>query len=481
MRSSAILTARPRYGLMDLVALLVRELWVMIAVFLVVFAIGAAAAFLMPKSYTATASLVVSVGDEYVYRPITGQATPGAAPLVGEVAASEAAILNSDELKRRVVQEVGAATILGAEASDGAVSAETLAIRALGQNLGIGVSPLSGVIDLGYKSKNADRAARILNAVIDQYLVYRREVFRDVTTPALQDQLQSFEGELREADSAYEAFLRSNNIGDFATARTTLSATYQQVFGERLAVDAQLRAAEARLNSLRTQLGAIPAEIALQQQLNISAQDQILVLRTEREQLLARYLPDAQPVRDIDARIAQLQGFVATGTAVGPREVQTGPNPIYVSLETERAQVQAERDSLAARRAVLETQLDDLRNRQARLTDLESRNTTLTGDREVLTGNIREFTLRESQSRAASELARRGADNIRVVERASPPVRGKSLKMPLFVLAFLFAGFTALCVGLARIFLQRGFVTAGSVSRTLQMPILAVAPMKARA
>ena len=41
-----------------------------------------------------------------------------------------------------------------------------------------------------------------------------------------------------------------------------------------------------------------------------------------------------------------------------------------------------------------------------------------------------------------------------------------------------FAGFTALCVGLLRVFLQRGFVMPTTLSRTLQAPVLAVAPAK---
>jgi uncharacterized protein involved in exopolysaccharide biosynthesis len=73
-----------------------------------------------------------------------------------------------------------------------------------------------------------------------------------------------------------------------------------------------------------------------------------------------------------------------------------------------------------------------------------------------------------------------GADNVTVIERAQAPTRGKSLKVPLLIVVFLFAGFTALCVGLLRIFTRRSFVTAGSVGRTLEMPVLAVAPMKAR-
>ena len=183
-------------------------------------------------------------------------------------------------------------------------------------------------------------------------------------------------------------------------------------------------------------------------------------------------------MREIENQIAQLQAYVGTGTAVGAKEVRTGPNPIWTELETTRINAQAERDALAARLAVLDRQVTDLRQRQARLTELESRNATLSGNREVLSASIREFQLRETQSRADNELVKAGADNVTVIERAQPPSKGKSLKLPLLIGAFLFAGFTALCVGLLRVFLRRGFATASTASRTLQLPVLAVAPMK---
>lgn len=223
-------------------------------------------------------------------------------------------------------------------------------------------------------------------------------------------------------------------------------------------VQAQLNQASQRVTTLVAQQNRTPAEIALQQDLNISAQDQILQLRTQRESLLARYQPDAQPVREIESQIAQLQSYVGTGTAVGAKEVRTGPNPIWVELETTRINAQAERDALAARLAVLDRQVVDLRQRQARLTELESRNATLSGNREVLSASIREFQLRETQSRADNELVKAGADNVTVIERAQPPSRGKSMKGVLLIAAFLFAGFTALCVGLLRVFLRRALL-----------------------
>lgn len=477
-------TARPRYGPGDVIVLLWRELLLMVVVFVVVFVIGAMLALSLPKTYTAESSLFVRLGREYVYQPTVGDTGAGAVPQADEVVQSEAAILNSTELKRRVVEAIGPRTLVpeAAEATGAPerVAVEQAAVRALASGLKVGIAPASGIIQLSFEHRRPDVAARVLNAVIDEYLDYRREVFRDVTTPLLRGQLESFESDLDEADTAYEAFLRTNDIGDFDTAQLALSATYQSVFTERMTVDAQLNQANGRLATLRAQLAAIPPEIALQQDLNISAQDQILQLRTEREQLLARYQPDSQPVRDIEARIGQLQQYVATGTAVGAREMRVGPNPMWMELESQRIQVQAERDSLISRRATLAGQLAELSARQARLNDLESRNATLAGRREVLTTSIREFTTREAQSRAAGELAQNGADNITVIERATTPSRGASLKAPALVLAFLFAGFTALCVGLLRVFTRRGFTTPGSAARTLELPVLAVAPMKAR-
>jgi uncharacterized protein involved in exopolysaccharide biosynthesis len=480
MRLASRAAARPRYGVLDVVALLFRELWVMVLVFAVLFVLGAGAVLTLKKTYTAGASLFVGVGQEYVYQPRVGVSDRGSPPTAAEVAQSEGAILNSMEVKRRVVRAMGVESFQDGKPSKvSPAKQEENAVRAVASGLEVVVTPLSPVIGLRYESDDPALSARVLNTVIEQYLTYRREVFQDRATPAIQTQRRAFEDELSTADQAYEEFLRTNNIGDFATAKATLAAAYQSIFTERMAVQAQLNQAAQRLATLAGQQSRTPVEIALQQDLNISAQDQILQLRTQREDLLSRYQPDAQPVREIEARIAQMQAYVGTGTAVGAKEVRTGPNPVWVELETTRINAQAERDALAARLAVLDRQVVDLRTRQARLTELESRNATLAGNREVLTASIREFQQRETQSRADNELVKAGADNVTVIERAQPPSKGKSLKAPLMIAAFLFAGFTALCVGLLRVFLRRGFSLPSTASRTLQMPVLAVAPMKA--
>ncbi|MGI4816966.1 MAG: GumC family protein [Janthinobacterium lividum] len=469
---------RPRYGVLDVVALLLREWMVMGAVFLAICAIGLGATFLLKKTYTAAASLFVGVGQEYVYQARVGTPQPSIPPSAAEVAQSEAAILNSLEVKQRVVRAMGIESFQDKPVTNPTAEDEAKAVKAMTSALSVDITPLSPVIALSYKSDDPRRSAQVLNTVIDQYLTYRREVFQDRATPAIRSRREAFEDELETADRAYEEFLRSHQIGDFATARATLAASYQTIFTERLSVQAQLNQTAQRLTTLSNQLSNMDREIPLQQDLNVSAQDQILQLRTQREQLLSRYQADAAPVQEIEAQIRRLQTYVDTGTAVGAKEVRVGPNPVWVQLEAQRATTAAERDSLGARLAVLDRQLAEINQRQARLNDLESRNATLSGNREVLSQSVREFQLREAQSRADNELVTAGADNVTVIERAQPPAEGKSLKLPLLALVILFAGFTALSVGLLRVFLRRGVWTPASAERTFGIPVLAVAPAK---
>ena len=479
MRSPPQVAAQPRYGVTDVTVLLFRELKIMIPVFLIIALIGGVVVLGTKKTYTASASLFAGVGQEYVYQARVGSQERATPPGAGEVAQAEAAIMGSEEVQRRVVQAMGVESFQGNKPSTKTPKQqEDAAVRAIKRGLKISAAPLSPVVNVSFKSSNAQHSAQVLNAVVDQYLVYRREVFQGRGSNALQTQRQKFEAELADADQAYEAFLTTNNLGDFATAKAAVANSYQAVFAEQLSLQAQLNQASQRVATLQAQLNATPAEISLYQDLNISAQDQILQLRTQRENLLTRYQPDAAPVRELDIQIERLQAYVSSGTAVGPKEVRTGPSPIWTELETQRINAQAERDSLSARLAVVSGQVDDLRERQARLTELESRNSTLAGNREVLSTFIREFQQRENLARADNELVKAGADNVQVIERARPPSKGKSLKFPLLIGVLAMAAMSALSIGLLRIFLRRGFVIPSTASRTLQLPVLAVAPLK---
>jgi uncharacterized protein involved in exopolysaccharide biosynthesis len=154
-------------------------------------------------------------------------------------------------------------------------------------------------------------------------------------------------------------------------------------------------------------------------------------------------------------------------------------NPVYQTVQTERIQLTAEVQALRTSLAELERQLGQITDRRIKFAELEPVYQELSLDRDVLQANVRDFTVREQQSRAAQEIAAFSNDSVRIVERALPPTRGSSLKAPVAMVAFVFALFSALCAGLLRAFLRPGLPTPRTAARTLDLPILGVAAVKA--
>ena len=59
-------SSRPRHGWDDLVTLMWRQRLMIVVIFAVLFALGALAALMLPKTYTAYSSLLVQMTQEYV-------------------------------------------------------------------------------------------------------------------------------------------------------------------------------------------------------------------------------------------------------------------------------------------------------------------------------------------------------------------------------------------------------------------------------
>src|ERR1700761_5904096 len=88
-RRQAELRPKPRYAPDDIIALLWRERFLMLGVFLVVLALGLAVSFSLKTLYAAQSSLLVRLSQEYVYEPNAGDAARGAVPEPDQVLQSE--------------------------------------------------------------------------------------------------------------------------------------------------------------------------------------------------------------------------------------------------------------------------------------------------------------------------------------------------------------------------------------------------------
>jgi len=474
---------RPPFELSDLVANLWRQRFVMLGVFLVVVALGFAFAMTLKKTYSARSSLLVQLGQEYVYNPRVGDAARGAAPTNDQVIQSEVEILSASALKERVIRRIGLVRMFPGAAKTYAKASpekrreiEGEAIRGMETKLKIGTAPDNAIVRLTYDAPDAHLAAEVLNTLVDEYLVFRRSVLADRDVSAISKQRAAFEARLAKADAAYKDFLETNGIGDFDNEKASLGQLYSSLLTERYALQAQLSEVQGRLGVTARNVASSAPEIGLFRDIDVTAANKLQQLRIDRQDLLSRYQPDAQPVRDIDQKIAALQALSAPNPDAGAKRV--GVNPVYQTLETERNQLQAQAASLRSRQTAVAGGLQQVADRRRRLTELEPRFQELARERDVLSANVRAFIVREQEGQAAQAVAQTAEDNVRIVERAYPPVRGSSLKKLVLAAAVLFGGFAALCVGLLRALLSRGFATAAAVERAADLPVLMRAPLK---
>ncbi len=470
----------------DILALLSREIWLMAAVFAVIFAVGLSVALSMPSTYTASASLLMQVNKDYVYNPLAGDAARGAIATIDQVVQSEVEILNSTELKKRVIARVGLKRVLpnapklwNPQTDAQRLASETAAIKVLQTGFGAGTAPDNNVVKLEFKHSDPMAAALILNAIVDEYQKYRLEVYPDTIGPALQRQKASFDGRLADVDRDYQAFLVQSGVGDFTAAKANYSKILDQATMDLYTAQSQMATDRARLAEVSANLTRLNPEMSLERNLDLSVPTRILALQQQRQEMLARYLPGSAPIKDIDGQIASLQAMMNSGAGVGEKDHKMGSNPVYQDLLKQRLDLEADMASLTGREAQLQAQMDQVTRKMQELTGIEARYNNLSAERDALQTNIRTFTQRIQENDAQRDMTKGADEAVRVVEKATMPDKPKSLKKIIAILAFLFAGVTALGAGLLRVFTRKGFINAAMAGKALDLPVLAQASNKA--
>lgn len=464
---------RPRLSGLDLVVHLWRAKWLMAAVFVPIFLLGLLAAMALPRTYTATSRLMVSLGDEYMYRPAVGRGDTAApvSPEIESLVQSELELLRSPVVAQAALGKVTLARAYPNIAKNCKPEAcDRLGVQAVTESLTAGGTPKNLVIFAHFEHKSAAMSAEMLNALVDAYLTYRADIFTDNRTASFREQRERFEKDLSAADKQIREYLLANNLTDLAAERDTLRQLYQSASSELLQTQSSLRQSEAQLANYRRQIETIAPEQDLY--VEDSSQQSLLSLKLEREEKLARYRSDSRVIQELDKRIEQAEAYLESRAGPGG-VVRRGPNPLYQQIQASIATLQSEVQALRGQEKELKSQIEAFEVRQRRLVQLAPNLAELERSRAVAEQSVRAFAEREVEERARTELTQRSVNNIRLLEKATPPIKGSSLKLPVAVLALLFAGFTALVAGLIRAMTRSGFATPGSVERTLGLPVLA--------
>ena len=470
---------RPQPSLGDWMKMLLKEVWLMLAIFSIIAILGIAFAMTMQKKYTAEARLSVLVGDEYIYMSNAGaNATgEGATPKQEQIVQSEIEVLTSAPVATRTVQAIGLDKLFPPKADDKSEKALNpeakfnTGVEKLRREFGASSTPNTTVIHLYMNNKDPQMAALSLNKMIDEYLVYRRQVLFENRTPGFQEQKDEFSRQLEVVNGQISAFLKANGVSDYEAERTALQTLLANTRQELLSTTTKLYESEGRYSSTSSTYSQIPSEVRLSFETDNSKKR--LELQQQLSDLLTRYTDNAQPVIEMKKRIAALDGVINSDDGRRAGVIRTGPNPVKDSLATDKARNQAEVQAMRERRDILAQQVAQLEARAMALAAVKPQYEDLLRRKAVLEDQVKQFSNREATARAQIELAQTSSDNIRIIERAVVPTKGRSMKKVALIGSVLFAAFTALLAGILRALLRNNAPAPRAVVRNLGLPVLA--------
>ena len=251
-----------------------------IAVFVLCVGVAAAVSFLLPEKYASTASMLVKVGRELVYRPDIGSA---GAPLPNidkdQVIASNIAIMQSDSIRSEVIKRVGLERLYPeiAGIESGSVIKQWLkfaitelkgmlglpeerpmrqAARRFDHDLSIDLVKKTNIINVSFMHPDPVIAAEVANTVVE---LFQQQVGQIYDNPNLQfeeDQVSAMRGALGKAEDKLNAYRRNHNVYN-------LDDQMQLLLKQKVDIDSKLKDSSAQIVQLQGLTAAIAAQTAV--------------------------------------------------------------------------------------------------------------------------------------------------------------------------------------------------------------------------
>ncbi len=472
-------------GISSLLAVLKRRALPALVTFTAV--IGGAVAYLTvtPRLYQASARLIqddrrVSVSE--LGRDLTqvSSGTPGGpSPL-----ANQAELVKSQGVLERAI-----ALASFKSTNSGSPTSKITSVE-LNKGLGVKIVPATNILELSYKSKDPELAAKLLNAVsqamieentktisseatkVREFLenseipnarkrvatAERKESqyrytsgiisFEEQTKSAveslatLEDQERSLTAQLQEAKGR-DASLRQ------ITDAKSLDKAYASVRGGQ---DEQLKTLRAKLTELNTKL--IEARLRLTEN-----HPSVIALVGERDQVNKLYTEQL-------TRVSPANSSVATNSVAGD-QISQDLTSKFLANETERSAIENKLKTVKAQRTQLQISLTKLPIQQQPLIALTREREDATASLKSLQSKLEEARITEAQK----------VSNLRLIEAAKPPTIATSPKRSaVLALAVVFGTVLGTGVMLLLEVLDNTLKDASEAEELLSLPLLGVLP-----
>ncbi|MCX5520261.1 Wzz/FepE/Etk N-terminal domain-containing protein [Kaistia defluvii] len=440
--------------------------------------------FVTPR-YTAETKILIESGESEITRAGAG-ADEVRALLDSEGVASQVQLIGSRDLATTVVDSLGLASLkefnkprflpsfdqmlvrmgLGRPVAEGPL--EERVLQRFADKLDVFSIDKTRVITVGFSSTDPQLAARVANAVADEYLALEREARRSTNADAtrwLESQIADLRTKVTTAEGKVEAFRTEHGLFSGGQNNTSLAQQKLNDLNAELArLVAARSAAEAKAATVRKSLssGTTPdVPDVRDSQLIQRLREQQVALRAQIAQMSATLLPAHPRLRELNAQLADLDAQVR-------REVTR----ILQSLEGEAATARAReadigQDLTRAKAATGQTNNDEV--------ELRALEREATAQRDLLESYLKRY--REASSRQDGNYLPADA---RIISRAAVPLEPAfPKKLPITAAATI----ALLLLAIAIILIRE--LTSGRALRRISVeppppPALAADPVEDR-
>lgn len=398
-----------------------------------------------------------------------------------EILYSDAAILNSPELLRSVVDNIGLANLYPRIASSTATDAakQSRAVKAFASNLAVDVGARSDVVNISFLHPNPVLARDAVRELLRRFYQQEADVYANPQLAFAQSEAQKAMASLTQAQNELAAFKSKYNIAN-------LSEQVSQLLAQRTDVESRWRMAQAALLQAQQQQDALTKLLTLlpttlnsspasrEYRAADSAEARLNQLKAERTRLARTYRSGSVVLRELDAQIRSLSRALKPRTGRFRRRTADRSNEVTRSIRTDLLRATAEATSATQPVQVLETQLGQINGQLKSLEWAKNQYDNLTQAVQIHSETYRSLALRYETARVeASRNAQRISAAVLISSPAIPTEPARPRKQLVALGALLAALIIASGTVLATEAFDDRFQTPADVTRVLRLPVLA--------
>jgi uncharacterized protein involved in exopolysaccharide biosynthesis len=401
-------------------------------------ALSGTVALIMPPQYKAESVLMVRLGPEYL---INGDpASTAMFPERMEIVASEAAMMQTPQLAREVIESVGLARIypslaagIDASDADSAKDAMERAVLRFGKSLTVLPVKETTLFDVTFKNRDPDVAAQVLQATVDGYLRNRRRHFEYGAGVALDSQVQQTVSALQKATEAVQQVKTRYGITDIDHQSVSLFGELDDLTRDANAARLDIAAQQAQIRVLaplaEARKTAVLQTIARSGPTILAVRDEAAKLRLQENALSLQFKHATPQMEDIHHHIDMTESLLRLYANDRDIETATGRSKEYDAVATALDVAEAQE---AASTAKLDHATQGLATVSAAIARLDSGRALY--DQKSLELKTAEDAYaqaakRVNESRAHDQMMDAAKPNVEVVQAAVPPYKETPLRL----------------------------------------------------